>query len=105
MLEGKFEIIELVDTYGSLLTKTKEEIIKDYYLYDISLGEIAQSRNISRQAVHDSISKSIDKLKIYEQNLKIIHKKKCLTKLFDEEKQKGNLSDAVYEKFLDILEV
>ena len=84
MLEDKLEIIKLIDVYGNMLTDTKIEILKDYYFMDISLGEIAEGRNISRQAVYDSIVKSLEKLKKYETELKIIKKENLLkTRLKD----------------------
>ena len=43
----------LYDFYGELLTEHQKEIYEDFILNDLSLGEIAQDRGISRQGVHD----------------------------------------------------
>lgn len=104
MIEDKFEIIELIDTYSSLLTDTQIEIIHDYYLQDITLGEIAENRNISRQAVHDSIVKSVDKLRIIESNLNVVKKKKLLKNLLNELHTNNTIDKVCYNKFLKILE-
>ena len=70
---------ELVDIYHSLLTKTQSDILIDYFHYDLSLSEIASSRNVSRAAVEDALSKGSkkldefeDKLRIYEKRLEIL---------------------------------
>lgn len=104
MLEDKLAIIKLIDVYGMLLTTKKLEILNDYYFMDISLGEIAENRQISRQAVHDSIIKSIEKLKNYETNLKVIKKEKLLKELINNLKLDKNINDEQYKKFLSILE-
>lgn len=61
----------LFDFYGSLLTKKQQLIFKLYYYDDLSLGEIAQELNISRQAVYDIIKRTENLLKNYEDNLQL----------------------------------
>ena len=104
MLEDKLNIINLIDTYGSLLTDIKLEILQDYYFEDISLGEIAQNRQISRQAVHDSISKSVEKLKNFEDNLKIISKTKEIKSILDSLLSEDKISKDCYDNILSVLE-
>ena len=45
----------LYDFYGELLTDNQKEIYEQFILEDLSLGEIAKERGISRQGVHDTI--------------------------------------------------
>lgn len=45
----------LYDFYGELLTNHQKEIYEDFILNDLSLGEIAEERGISRQGVHDLV--------------------------------------------------
>ncbi|MBQ7307623.1 MAG: hypothetical protein IJW82_03750 [Clostridia bacterium] len=104
MLEDKLEIIKLIDVYGNMLTKTKIEILKEYYFMDISLGEIAEVRNISRQAVHDSIVKSLEKLKKYESELKIIYKQRLLKTYFKELLLQNKITQLEYERVISIVE-
>ena len=47
----------LYDFYGELLTEHQKEIYEDFILNDLSLGEIAQDRGISRQGVHDLVKR------------------------------------------------
>lgn len=48
----------LIDFYGPLLTPRQQELLRAYYLDDLSLGEIAEGEQVSRQAVHDQIKRA-----------------------------------------------
>ena len=52
-----------------LLTKKQYEFLNDYYNNDLSLSEIAENNNITRQAVRDNIKKGEKKLFEYEEKL------------------------------------
>lgn len=62
------------DFYGCMLTKQQEQIIRMYYNDDLSITEISEILNISRQAVLDSIKKSEEKLITLENKLKNFEK-------------------------------
>ena len=68
-MEKKVEISFLCQLYGKLLTKKQYEFIDDYYNSDLSLSEIAENNNITRQAVRDIIKKGEKKLFEYEEKL------------------------------------
>ena len=68
-MEEKVKISMLCQLYGKLLTKKQFEFIDDYYNNDLSLSEIAQNNNITRQAVRDIIKKGEKKLFKYEEKL------------------------------------
>ncbi|HHY13438.1 MAG TPA: YlxM family DNA-binding protein [Thermoanaerobacterales bacterium] len=74
--KGKIEIfIEinlLYDFYGKLLTNRQSEFIELYYNHDLSLGEIAEQYDISRQGVYDTIKRAENSLRKYEDKLKLI---------------------------------
>lgn len=55
--------------YGSLLTQGQQEYFEDYYYNDLSLGEIADNHQVSRQAVYDNLKRSSKALKNYEEKL------------------------------------
>ena len=65
----------LCQIYGKLLTDKQYEFIDDYYNNDLSLSEIAENNNITRQAVRDVIKKGENKLFEYEEKLLIM--KRC----------------------------
>ncbi len=92
-IENNLKIIKLIDIYGDLLTTKQLKIMKDYYFENLSLVEIAENLQISRQAVRDSISKSLKILDNYENvvgkiksNENIITSLKNLLKLSNDEK-------------------
>ncbi len=64
----------LYDFYGELLTANQKEIYEQFVLEDLSLGEIAQERGISRQGVHDTIRRCEKTLEGYEEKLHLIQK-------------------------------
>lgn len=66
------EINKLFDFYGVLLTEKQQKVIKDYYFYNISLSEISENLNISRQAVRDCLLKAENALKKFECELGLI---------------------------------
>lgn len=64
----------LFDFYQSLLTDKQRTYIKLYYLEDLSLGEIADEHNVSRQAVYDNVRRTEAMLEDYEQKLNLFSK-------------------------------
>ena len=73
-MEKKVQIGMLCDIYGKLLTKRQYNILNDYANGDLSLTEIAENNNITRQAVNDIVKKGESKLLEYEQKLGIMKK-------------------------------
>ena len=68
-MERNVKISLLCQLYGKLLTKKQYDFIEDYYNNDLSLSEIAENNNITRQAVRDIIKKGEKKLFEYEEKL------------------------------------
>ena len=52
------ELILLYDYYGALLTQRQQLCFEMRYHQDLSLGEIGQELGISRQGVHDNLSRT-----------------------------------------------
>ena len=61
--------MRLLDRYSALLTETQREITNLYYNYDLSLAEIAEEKNCSRQSVSDCLAICRKKIEWYEENL------------------------------------
>ena len=61
------ELILLYDYYGALLTERQRECFELRYDQDLSLGEIAQELGISRQGVHDNLTRTEALLKNMEE--------------------------------------
>ena len=64
----------LYDFYGDLFTEHKKHVFEDYVLNDLSLSEIADELNISRQGVHDIVKRCTQELKDYEDRLSLVKK-------------------------------
>ena len=106
-MEKNVQISMLCDLYGKLLTERQKEIIEDYYNNDLSLSEIAENNNITRQAVRDIIKKGEKKLFEYEEKLqfmkRMLNQEEMLKKVLSElAKIQKNSSD---KKVANILEV
>ena len=69
IVDKKVEISMLCQIYGKMLTQKQYEVINDYYNNDLSLSEIAENNNITRQAVRDIIKKGENKLFELEEKL------------------------------------
>ena len=107
-MEKNVKISMLNEIYGKLLTQKQNEILDDYYNQDLSLSEIAENNQITRQAVRDILQKAEKKLNEYEQKLMLLKKeeeqekkiKKILAELTSQ-KEKCNLET---QKILEKIE-
>ena len=84
-MEKKVQISMLIEIYGNLLTEKQLNILDDYYNMDLSLSEIAENNQITRQAVRDIIKKGEKKLFEFEEKLLV------MKKLLKQEKQISNI--------------
>ncbi|ALA54808.1 putative DNA-binding protein [Shouchella clausii] len=74
MLDKTLRMNYLFDFYHSLLTEKQRNYMSYYYLDDLSLGEIADEYDVSRQAVYDNIRRTEAMLEEYEQKLRLLEK-------------------------------
>ena len=68
-MESRFELIWLLDFYGPLLTEHRRELMRLYCEEDLSLAEIAEQMQITRQGVNDAVQKARRQLIDYENKL------------------------------------
>ena len=73
-MEPKVRQTYLYDFYGELLNEHQRRIFEAFVFDDLSLGEIAEEQDISRQAVHDMIKRSTKKLEEYEDKLHLMER-------------------------------
>lgn len=83
MSHNKIEGNELLDFYGSLLTKHQLNILEDFFVEDLSMGEIADNYSISKAAVSDVIRRSYEQLKEYENKLSLIKKANDIDRIIE----------------------
>ncbi|KGL40899.1 hypothetical protein BMT55_13725 [Listeria newyorkensis] len=74
MFEKTTRMNFLIDIYDSLLTEKQRSYVSLYYLEDLSLGEIAEEYEVSRQAVYDNIKRTEAVLENYEEKLGVLKK-------------------------------
>lgn len=68
-MEKNIEISLLFDFYKPLLTVSQQQAVELYYNDDLSLAEIAQQMDITRQGVRDLVKRSETQLFKFEDQL------------------------------------
>lgn len=68
------EMTLLFDYYGDLLTERQRSCLDLRYNQDLSLGEIAQELGVSRQGVHDNLSRAEALLRNMEEKTGCVHR-------------------------------
>ena len=108
-MEKIFEQGLLYDFYGELLTEHQKKIYEDAVYNDMSLSEIAQEANISRQGVHDLIKRCDKILQEYEEKLHLLERfqetKKIAGKINQLATKLADDNDANAEEFIKIKEL
>lgn len=74
---------ELFAEYCELLSPAQKEIFDLYSGMDLSLGEIAEIKGISRQSVSDAVTKAKKQLVSFEEKLRLCSKKKSIYRLIE----------------------
>ena len=89
--------VELFDYYGDLFTDKQKEYFKDYYENNLTLQEIADNNNVTRNAVHKNIKDIVQKLDYYEEKLNLYKNKKKIEKLIE------NIDKDIKEKIEELI--
>ena len=97
-MEKTIYLNDLYDYYKNLLTKRQQECYEDYYFNNLSLSEIANNLEISRNAVYNQIKTVEKKVLFYEENLKMYERKNKVIKRVE-----NLLDDKVLSSIEDIL--
>lgn len=99
-MKKDFSVTELFDIYGGLLTDRQRELFASYYLYDLSLSEIAEPEGKTRQNVYEQVKKVKNKLNEYEEVMGVSAKFSEIRNLANELLSNGN---PLGEKILEII--
>lgn len=81
----------LFDYYETLLSEKDRECFKAYYFDNLSLGEIADNKNISRNAIHKRLKKICEELYSYEKKLGLYEKEKKILSLVKDDDLKNEI--------------
>ena len=71
-MNSKPYISLLYDFYGELLKGPQQQVVELYVNEDLSLSEVAEIMDISRQGVRDSLHRAQLKLHEYEEKLELL---------------------------------
>ena len=92
----------LLEMYGKLLTDKQVDVIDLYYNQNLSLSEIAEELNITRQGVRKSLVDGEKKLIDIEEKLGFMAQKQRREKIIDEIYQK-TFDKNLRKKLLNLL--
>lgn len=87
----------LFDYYGELFTDKQKEYFTDYYFNNLTLQEIADNNNVSRNAVHKNLKDILQKLDYYEEKLNLYNNKQKIEKLIQ------NIDEEIKEKIKELI--
>ena len=73
-MENVNDINLLLDFYGALLGEKQRGVCEMYYGLDMTLAEIAEETETSRQAVSQSIANSVRKLRGFDEKLGLLRR-------------------------------
>lgn len=103
-LEKTVHINQLLSYYGTLLTEKQQTMMASYYEEDLSLSEIGENYQISRQAVYDNLKRAESLLKEYEEKLKLLEKSNQRLKRYEQLKQVLTKNQQAVEMVEDLIQ-
>ncbi|WP_276767976.1 YlxM family DNA-binding protein [Gemella morbillorum] len=71
-VEQIIKVSQLYDFYSELLSQKQKQYLNDYFFNDLSLTEISENYEISKQAVSNNIKRTIIELEQFEEKLNLI---------------------------------
>ena len=75
----------LFDYYGELLSEKERDYFKDYYFENLTLQEIAENNEVSRNAVSKALKSAKEKMEYFEKKLHLLSRKEKIKKSLDED--------------------
>ncbi|MGW7938121.1 putative DNA-binding protein [Staphylococcus xylosus] len=93
----------LFDFYQALLTQKQRNYLELFYLQDYSLSEIADTFDVSRQAVYDNIRRTGYLVEDYEMKLGLYRNFEQRQKLYEQIKQHVNEPEKI-KQYIQALE-
>ena len=96
-MEQQLYITTLYDYYKNLLTEKQQVYFEDYYFNNLTLSEISENYNISRNAVHKQLKEITNKLEEYEKKLNLYNKSQIIKEIIKDidEKTKSKIEEII----------
>ena len=101
-MDKNIQVSMLLEMYGKLLTDKQVDVIDLYYNQNLSLSEIAEELNITRQGVRKSLVDGEKKLLDIEEKICFMAQKQRREKIIDEIYQK-TFDKNLRKKLLNLL--
>lgn len=102
VLQKSIELNNLYDLYQDLLTDKQKDYFESYYFDDYSITEISENKDVSRNAVHDQLKRTVKKLYDLEEKLDLNNKNKQRQIIID--KVRNSTEDEALINLMDELE-
>ncbi|MGN0973776.1 MAG: YlxM family DNA-binding protein [Bacilli bacterium] len=83
----------LYDYYQNLLTEKQRLYFEEYYFNNLSLGEIAENYNVSRNAVFNQLKIAEKRLNEYENILQLYQKKNKIISIIGNKLEEKELKE------------
>ncbi|MBR4350660.1 MAG: hypothetical protein IKP98_00320 [Bacilli bacterium] len=99
-MELQDRLIILFDYYGELLSDSQKNYFIDYYFHNLTLSEISENNNVSKNAVSKDLKLACSKLEDFDSKLKLVEKDKKIINLI---KETGN--EELIENINNILDL
>lgn len=84
-MDAQIYLSNLYDYYKNLLTDKQQAYFEDYYFDNLTMEEIAENNNISKNAVSKSLIEVKEKLENYENILHLLENKKSIASILTKE--------------------
>ena len=95
----------LLDAYGALLTEKQRLACEMVLLQDLSLAEAAETLCVSRQGVHDLITRAKEHMEESEKSLGLLEKEHGIEKMLQTlDDNKNRIPEDFYKIFRSMLE-
>ncbi len=111
MIEQTIRVNYLLDFYKELLTDKQKFALEMYYQEDLSIVEIAENLEVSRQAIHDLLKRGEflledyeSKLRLYEKHLNRVKKSEKLIKYVEEKIDNQDIRNRIIKEVEIIIE-
>ena len=85
-MENRDYLIILYDFYAELFNEKQKLYFENYYLENLSLSEISENLEVSRNAIHKVLQSMEEKLLFYEEKLELYKKSKIISNIIELEK-------------------
>ncbi|ANZ46718.1 hypothetical protein BED41_15140 [Cloacibacillus porcorum] len=91
----------LLDNYGAQLTEKQRMACEMILMQDLSLSEAAEALGVSRQGVHDLITRAREHMEEYEKSFGLIARRQQMEQVLEENRER--LPEDFYATFKKIL--